>query len=225
MPAHAGLRVERRALVRVLAVGEVLDLLEREDDAFRERLAVGEPRRDRGLVRGGVRERLGGELAASRRRQLALVAELLEDRAVPLRRADRGDVDEVLGGGAQHRRPADVDHLDGVLLADVLLARDGGERVEVDADEVERLDAVLLERGEIVLRVAPGEDGRVDARVQRLDAPAEELGNVGQLVDRRDREAELGDVRGAPAARHEVDSRGRRARVRTRRDRSCRRPR
>ena len=115
-------------------------------------------------------------------------------------------MDEVLGGGAQHGRPADVDHLDGVLLADVLLARDGGERVEVDADEVERLDAVLLERGEIVLRIAPGEDGRVDARVQRLDAPAEELGNVGQLVDRRDREAELGDVRGAPAARHEVDS-------------------
>jgi hypothetical protein len=152
-----------------------------------------------------VRKRLGGQLTTRRRRQLPFLAELLEYRAVAIRGADRGDVDEVLGGGTQHGRSADVDHLDGVFLADVLLARDGRERIEVDADEIERLDAVLLECREIVLRIAPGEDGRVDARVQRLDAPAEELGNVGQLVDRRDREAELGDVRSAPAARHEVD--------------------
>jgi hypothetical protein len=44
------------------------------------------------------------------------------------------------------------------------------ERVEADADEVERPDVVLVERGEVVRMVAPREDRRVDARMQRLDA-------------------------------------------------------
>ena len=47
--------------------------------------------------------------------------------------------------------------------------------------------------------------------MQRLDAAAEHLGHVGERVDRRDREAELGDVRGGSPARDELDasSRGR----------------
>ena len=50
----------------------------------------------------------------------------------------------VLGGGADHRRAADVDLLDALVRA---RARGDGvaERVEVDDDEVERLDAELGE--------------------------------------------------------------------------------
>ncbi len=60
----ADLRVVGGALVRVLAVGEVERFLESRDQPVGERGAVHEPRRDRGLVGGGDRERLRRELAA-----------------------------------------------------------------------------------------------------------------------------------------------------------------
>jgi hypothetical protein len=49
----------------------------------------------------------------------------------------------VLRGGADHRGTADVDVLDGVIDRRVL-ARDGLlERVQVDGEQVDRLDAVF----------------------------------------------------------------------------------
>src|SRR5258708_6816964 len=88
MRAAAALRVVRRALVRIFAVGQVEHLLERQHERLWERLTVGEPRRDRRLVCGGRRERLGGELSLRVERELALGAQLVEDEAVALRPAD-----------------------------------------------------------------------------------------------------------------------------------------
>ena len=45
----------------------------------------------------------------------------------------------------------------------------------------------------------------MDARVQRLDAPAEQLGDVGQLLDGDDVDAELADVGGRASARDDLD--------------------
>ena len=58
----AGLVVVRRGLVRVLAVGEVRDLDEVHQQPLGQRIALGEPVRDRRVVRGGVREGLRCEL-------------------------------------------------------------------------------------------------------------------------------------------------------------------
>jgi hypothetical protein len=44
----------------------------------------------------------------------------------------------------------------------------------------------------------------VNARVERLDPAAEELGNVGELVHGCHRESQLGDVGGAAAAGDEL---------------------
>ena len=204
--AGAGLDVVRGSLVRVLAVRKLALALERDDQLGREGLAVAEPGGDRSLVRGRVREGLGGELASRLGVDLAGRLDLEEERVVAVDRADRRDVLEVLRRGAEHRRAADVDHLDGLLLAHVLPARDLREGIEVDADEVERLDSVLLERLHVRLHAAPREDRAVDPRMQRLDAAAEHLGHVGERIDRRDREAELGDVRGGSPARDELDA-------------------
>src|SRR5205823_1805510 len=95
-------------------------------------------------------------------------------------------------------------HLDGVLLADGPPRDDVLERVEVDADEVERLDVVLVERGSVVGPVEPREDRCVDPRVQRLDPPAEELGHRGHVLDRSHREPELAQERRRAAARDEL---------------------
>jgi hypothetical protein len=79
------------------------------------------------------------------------------------------------------------------------------ERVEADADEVERPDVVLVERGEVVRMVAPREDRRVDARMQRLDAAAQQLGGLRQLFDACCLDAALGEELGGSAAGDELD--------------------
>ena len=197
------LGVVRGALVRVLAVGEVEHLVERDDERVGELLARVEPGRDRGLVRGGVRERLGREAAARLERELTARAQLLENRVVLLGPADRRAVREVLRCAAQHRGAADVDRLDRLLLRHSPPRRDLLERIEVDADEVERLDPVLLERGDVFGLVAAGEDAGVDARVERLHAPAEHLRRGRDVLDALDRQADgLERGRSVPA-RHE----------------------
>jgi hypothetical protein len=114
-------------------------------------------------------------------------------------------VREVLGRAPEHRRPADVDQLDRVLLGDAVSRRDLRERVEADADEVERTDAVLLERGEVVRVVAPREDRRVNAGMERLDATAEQLRNLRQLLDARRLDAALSEELGGSAAGDKLD--------------------
>ena len=72
---------------------------------------------------------------------------------------------------------------------------DGGlERVQVDDDQVDRLDALGLERGEVVGDVAAGEDAAVELGMERLDPAAEDLGLAGVGRD-------LGDVQPGLAAR------------------------
>src|SRR5262249_44655162 len=112
-------------------------------------------------------------------------------------------VGEVLCGAPQHRRTADVDRLDRVFLRHATPGSDLLERIEVDADEVERFDAVLLERGDVLGLVAAREDAGVNTGMERLDAPAEHLGRSRDLLDVLDRQPDrLERGRGVPA-RHQ----------------------
>ena len=107
---------------------------------------------------------------------------------------------------AEHRRPAHVDHLDRVLLGHVETGDGLLERVEVHAHEVEGSIRWLAELGEVALEVAAGEDAGVDARMQRLHAPPEQLGELGDLLDARHRQAlGLESGRGA-TARDELEA-------------------
>jgi hypothetical protein len=200
----ARLRVVRRALVRVLAVRELVHLRKRGDEHVRERIDLGEPARDRHLVRSRRRERVGGERPAHLERDRAALANLREHRVVLRGSRDGRDVREVLRRRTQHRRAAHVDHLDRFLLAHAVARDDLRERVEVDAHEVERPDVVLVERRNVVLAVASREDPRVDARVQRLHAAAEHLRRLGHRLDLVHGEAELLQMRCGAAARYEI---------------------
>ena len=150
-------------------------------------------------------EGLGGELPSGAEVDLPR-RELREQPAVALGSADGQDVEEVLGCRPQERRPADVDHLDRLLLANVLASDDAGEGVEVDAHEVDGPDLLLAEVVEVALVIPAGEDAGVDARVQGLHAPTQELGDVRDLLHRHDVDAELPDVGGGAAAGHELDA-------------------
>ena len=85
---------------------------------------------------------------------------------------------------ARHRRAADVDLLDALVLART--GFDGlGERVEVDHHQLERGDAELLQRECSGCGCRPA--GRVHPRMQGLDAAVEHLGETGDIFHRRHR--------------------------------------
>ena len=203
----ADLLVVRGALVRVLAVRQVGDLLVGADVQRREVLRLlREPARDRGVVARGVGEGLGGERLARRHRQPgAGAAQLVEHGVVGLRARDDGRVGVVLGGRADHRRPADVDVLDdlgvGQAAGDAAL-----EGVEVHADEVDLLDLVGAERRDVRGIRADRQQAGVEARMQRLDAPVHDLRKAGEVLDRANLEARRSKLGRRAAGRHELDA-------------------
>ena len=153
-----------------------------------------EPRDDRGVVRGGVGESVAGESPPCRVGQLTVVADLGDDGLVVGRVDDDAHVGMVLGRRPHERRTADVDQLD---------PRVGRERVEVDDDQRDRLDAVLGEVGAVRLVVEVGEDAAVHLRVERHDAMAEDRREPREVGDIGDRHTGRGDRRRGTAARDE----------------------
>ena len=116
------------------------------------------------------------------------VAQLREHAMRSPRPTDGDHVRMVLRRCAEQRRAADVDLLDRIVPLDVE-PRDGLlERIEVDADEIDRRDSVRLEIRHVLGNIAASEDAAVDGRVQRNDAMSEHLGEAGQILERRHRE-------------------------------------
>ena len=153
--------------------------------------------------------------------RVAVLAELGQDVLVLVRAGDDGDVREVLRRGTEHGRAADIDHLDDLRFRSPALCRDRCEWIEVDADEVDRRDVVLGQRVDVLGKVASREDSRVDARMERLDAPTEHLRRLRHVLDRRHVETLLLEER--CHRRRRAPSRAPRARARTGRCRPCRR--
>jgi hypothetical protein len=110
----------------------------------------------------------------------------------------------VLRRGADHRRPADVDVLDRGLLVDVIAGDGLLEGVEVDRDQVDRLDPLGGQRVHMGGVVAPRQERRVEARVQRLHPPVEDLLLAGELGDVGDLEPGVAERRGGAAGREDL---------------------
>ena len=111
----------------------------------------------------------------------------------------------VLGGGADHRRPADVDVLDH------LVERRGAaqgvlERVEIDDQQIDRRDAVGDHRRLMGGLAANRQQAAMDARMQRLQPAVHHLGKSGQIGDVDDLEAAFRQRRGGAAGRHQLDA-------------------
>jgi len=99
----AKLTVEGAFLVRVLAVAQVLHLLElkRQDVGEPRLLLVGhlvvQPRRDGAVVARGVQEHSAAEIEAGLERHLTGLLDLVQHPPVVSRRADHGHIGIVLG--------------------------------------------------------------------------------------------------------------------------------
>ena len=161
-----------------------------------------------------MREGGAGEAAAGGGREGSGPAQLLQDDGVVGRRGDHAHVLVVLGGGADHGRPADVDELDGGVR---------GEGIEVDDDEVDGLDPVGLEVRQVLGLRTVGEDPAVDRGVEGLDAAAQHLGRAGHLGDLGVRDARRRRAWRTCCRSRPAPSRGPRGPGRTRPALPCRR--
>ena len=108
--------------------------------------------------------------------------ELVEDGAVALGARYHDDVIVILRTRAQQGDAADVD-----LLEKHRPALTGGrafsERVEIDDDHVDRLDALARELVRVGWIIAPSEQRGVDLGVQRLHPTAEQRWLAGHVFD------------------------------------------
>ncbi len=164
---------------------------------------------DHRVVAGGVGEGFLREPAPQAEGGGSGAARELGEEAVVVAWIDQyGQAAEVLGRRPDHRRAADVDHLDRLRLGDSR-ARDGAfERVEIDRHEIEACDAVFRQRRG-VRRLRPvGEDAAVNPRVERLDAAVEDLGEAGDFGDAGDGEPGRGEVPPGATGRDELEAEG-----------------
>ena len=104
----------------------------------------------------------------------------VEHLAVVVRIDDHRDAGVVLGGRADHRRPADVDVLDAVGERGAL--RHGRlERIEIDHQQIDGRDAVRVCSGRVLGIVADGQKAAVHLGMQRLEPAVHHLGKAGVL--------------------------------------------
>ena len=131
--------VEGRPLVRVLAIAQLLGEPAGDRTPARCALAqgLGEPVADRRIVGGRARVGLGRQRLAQRQtRGAAVLGHLGQDRRIVLRIDHDRHGSVVLGGGPDHRRPADVDVLDALGIGRAL--RHGRlEGVEIDHEQID----------------------------------------------------------------------------------------
>ncbi len=216
MPAGAAcVHVQCGLLVRVFAVAEHLGAFQGQagvggpvDHAVAVLVAelAGGPGGHGGVVGRGVRERLGGEPAPGLQVKAARGGRL-HHGTVGRRVHHDGDGGVVLRGGAHHRGAADVDLLDDVVRRGTGL-HGLHEGVEVDDDEVERLDLHVRQRLHVGRDAAVGEDAAVHARVQGLDAAVQHFRGAGDFLDFLHGDARGGDLLGRGAGGDDLDAGG-----------------
>ena len=161
-----------------------------------------ERRRDRGVVRRGVRERLAHQIEA--KADARRVVDRLQQPRVIRRIDDDQHAAEILGGRAHERRTADVDLLDERVERRRGIGRRLHERIQVHDDDVDEADAKARQGGEIVGTVAARENAAVQRRMQRLHAAVHHFREPGEIRHACHGEAGVGQRPRRAAGRHEL---------------------
>ena len=199
--------VERRRLMRILAIAERLTPFGGDHQPRREQLAqrAADPARHHAVIGRGVPEGAGRHAGAELCRDGAAAGlEFAEKLEIVRRIGDHGHAVMGLRGRPDHRRAADVDALD-QRIGIRALGEAGLERVEVDDDQIDHLDAMRLERRPILRDMAPGEQAAMDGRMQGLHPAVQDLREAGDLGDLGDRHAGIPDGLRRSAGRDHLD--------------------
>src|SRR5207302_1447260 len=133
-----------------------------------------ERRSDGRIIGGGKREGLLREPPFGLERELSLVGRDFGGNAgIVIGRGDDSDVTKVLGGGADHGGPADVDVLNQFVEFNARLSGGLLEGVEVHDDHIDGLDLMFGDCASMGGISADMKDAAVNLRVQRLYAAVE----------------------------------------------------
>ena len=166
----------------------------------------------RRVVLGGAPEGLRGQPEARPVGEDAVRRlELVEHRAVLGGVRHHRHVGVVLGRAADHAGTADVDVLDRLREGDAGSGDRLLEGIERDRHQVDRADAVPLQRGHVLGHVATGQEAAVHLGVQRLHAPVEHLREAGDLRDVHHRDPGLPQEPGGAAGGDDLRAEGRQA--------------
>ena len=187
-----GFNVERRALVRVLAVAHFLRLDELAVEGAREFAATFSAQGFSGLVNSahviGDHAVVGGSVFEGLEHQVETLSvgqaaglEVFQDVGVIAGIHHDRYVFMIFRCRTDHGRPADVDVLDGGRQIAAWLVDGGFERVQVDRDQIDRLDAVLVH--DCIVSTTTTEDAAVDFRVQRFHPTVHHFGETGVIRD------------------------------------------
>ena len=175
--------------MRVLAVAHAVDQLARVQKPFAERLVIERRRqvlRNRSVVARGVRVRLGREAPAPFERQ-RITGNRCQHGLVVVRVNHNRYAVVVLGCGADHCRPADIDILDRILDRGVAARNRLFERVQVDDQQIDWLDTVLVH--DALIGTAAAQQAAMNDRMKRLDSAVHNFRKTGFLRDLDDIEA------------------------------------
>src|SRR5581483_1970316 len=140
-----------------------------------------------------------GQAPAGVVRKGAVPAQLVEHSAVVGGVDHDAHVGVVLGRRPHHGGAAHVDHLDAGL---------GPEGVEVADHQIDGLDALGLQVGQVLGLGAVGQDAAVDLGVEGLHPPAQHLGGAGDGLHLGVGDAGLGQGSGRAPAGEELESQG-----------------
>ncbi len=172
-----GFNVERRALMRVLAVAHFLGLDELGVEGAWELAAAfgaqgvgrlvdaAQVVGDHAVVGGGVLERLEHQVEALCVGQAACL-EAFQYLTVIAGVDHDGDIFMVLCSGTDHGRAADIDVFDGGRQVAARLGNSGFKWVQINGDQIDRLDAVFVHDG--VVDATTAQNATVDLGVQGL---------------------------------------------------------
>ena len=142
---------------------------------------LGGPLIDGGVVGSGVGKGLACQPTTLFECEAFSIADAAGNQRIVGRIGDDGDSGAVLGGGTNHRRPADIDLLDRIGLIGAGTHRIG-ERIQVHNHQIKRLDAELLQLGGMIRVGHIRENTRVDMRVECFDTTIQALGETGDLA-------------------------------------------
>ena len=160
--------------------------------------------RDSGIICGSGGESLlsqpplgrNGELSAAR-------GHLLGNWVVIRGRGDDRNILKILCGGADHRWPADVHVLDQLFKMHTGFGCGLLEIIKIYYHHIDRLYAMLGNRGAVRVVLAPVQDAAVHFGVQRLHPSIKHFGETGELGNVLDRDTRFAQQLGGATGRNQ----------------------
>ena len=143
--------------------------------------------------------------ARSQAQVSAACGHLLSNGRIIVRRGHNRHVAKILGRGAHHRRPADIDILDDLVKMYSWFSGGLFKGVKVHHHHVDRLNPMLARRRHVCCIVPDMQDAPVDFRVKGLHPPIHHLRKAGKLGDVFHRNTCIAQQLGRASSRDQLD--------------------